>query len=71
MAENGVTERKPSELGLARVVAVGAYLGISRSKVYALMDDGSLPYVKLGKSRRVPWEAVLRLVEANTISAED
>lgn len=53
--------------GLRRVTEVAGFLGISRSKVYAMMDSGELAYVKLGKSRRVPWDAVLRLVEQNTV----
>jgi excisionase family DNA binding protein len=52
---------------LARVVEVAKYLSMSRSKVYAMMDAGELAYVKLGKSRRIPWDAVLQLVEQNTV----
>jgi excisionase family DNA binding protein len=40
----------------------GVHLSVSRSKVYGLMDTGRLPHVKLGRSRRVRWEDVLRLV---------
>jgi excisionase family DNA binding protein len=54
--------------GLQPVPTVARFLSISRSKVYQLMDSGELPYVKLGKSRRVRWADVLRLVEENTVS---
>jgi excisionase family DNA binding protein len=54
-------------VGLRPVREVAAFLALSRSKVYQLMETGELPYVKLGKSRRVRWEDVLKLVEANTI----
>ena len=61
-------ERKPTTLdaaGLQPVRAVAEFLAISRSKVYQLMDGGHLPYVKFGRSRRVRWADVLRLVEEN------
>ena len=53
--------------GLRPVRAVAEFLAISRSKVYQLMEVGDLPYVKLGKSRRVRWADVLALVDRNTI----
>ena len=55
--------------GLATVVEVARFLRISRSKVYQLMDQQVLGYVKLGKNRRVKWEIVYRYVEENTIGA--
>ncbi len=56
------------EQGLRAVASVAKYLSLSRSKVYAMMDSGELPYVKLGKSRRVRWADVLKLVEQNTVA---
>lgn len=56
------------ERGLHPVAAVAEFLSLSRSKVYTLMDSGQLPYVKLGKSRRVRWSDVQRLIDENTIS---
>jgi excisionase family DNA binding protein len=53
---------------LIRVTEVAQHLSLSRSKIYQMMDRGELPYVKLGKSRRVRWPDIERLVEANTIS---
>jgi excisionase family DNA binding protein len=35
-----------------------AALGISRSRVYELMAAGELEYVKLGRSRRIPADAL-------------
>jgi excisionase family DNA binding protein len=54
-------------VGLRPVREVAAFLSLSRSKVYQLMEAGDLPYVKLGKSRRVRWDDVLKLVEQNVI----
>jgi excisionase family DNA binding protein len=44
-----------------------AFLNLSRSKVYRLMGSGDLPFVKLGKSRRVSMSALLTLIEAHTL----
>jgi excisionase family DNA binding protein len=56
-------EAKTSELlmvdGLQRVEAAGRFLGISRSLVYELMESGELPYVKIGRSRRLPHRALI------------
>ena len=61
-------ERNGAE-SLARVPEVAAFLKLSRSKVYSMMDSGELRYVKLGKSRRLRWSDVMSLIEANTVSA--
>ena len=57
--------------GLQPVNKVARFLSLSRSKVYALMEAGQLPYVKLGKSRRVRWADVLALVETHTIGRQE
>jgi excisionase family DNA binding protein len=53
--------------GLAKVSEVADFLKLSRAKVYQLMDAGELCHVKLGRSRRIRWEDVLRLVEQNRV----
>jgi excisionase family DNA binding protein len=55
---------------LARVPEIAAFLSLSRSKVYQMMDAGELPYVKLGKSRRVRWSDVMALIAANTVGRD-
>ena len=47
--------------GLLTVKEAAAFLSISRSKLYELMDHGELPFVKIGRSRRVPRQAVVEL----------
>jgi excisionase family DNA binding protein len=54
--------------GLHTVASVAKFLCLSRSKVYAMMDRGELAFVKFGKSRRVRWSDVLRLIDQNTVS---
>ena len=53
--------------GLTRVSEAAKFLAVSRAKVYQMMTAGELDYVKLGKSRRVPWDAVEAVVEKNTV----
>lgn len=55
--------------GLATVKQAEQFLSVSRAKVYSLMDAGELRYAKLGKSRRIPWQA-LREYAANCLRAE-
>jgi excisionase family DNA binding protein len=57
-----------AERQLARVAEVARFLNVSRSKVYQMMDAGELAYVKLGKSRRVRWSDVQRLVDQNVVA---
>jgi excisionase family DNA binding protein len=49
--------------GLATVEQAREFLAISRAHLYTLMDNGSLKYVKLGKSRRIGWDALYELAE--------
>lgn len=37
-------------------------LGISRAKLYELLDDGSVPSVKIGRSRRISHRALIAFV---------
>jgi excisionase family DNA binding protein len=60
----------PEAQGLYTVPQVAQFLALSRSKIYGLMDQGNLPYVKLGKSRRIKWADVLRLVDESTVRGD-
>jgi excisionase family DNA binding protein len=39
-------------------------LGLSRSRVYELMNDGTLPSARIGKLRRIPVDALHELANA-------
>ena len=52
---------------LKRVAEAAEWLSVSRSKVYQLMDSQLLPYVKLGRSRRLRLEDLEKLVERNIV----
>lgn len=61
-------QSEPNEIirdGLERVSETARFLGVSRSFVYQLIQEGVLPTVKIGKSRRIPVRAVRELVLNN------
>lgn len=55
--------------GLMTVGQVEKFLNLSRSKIYCLMSDGALPFCRIGRSRRVPRQAVLQFAAAHLSSA--
>lgn len=57
-----------NESGLMRITEVAQYLNVSRSKVYQLMGEGELAWIKLGKVRRIPRTQLLQLMDRHTMS---
>lgn len=58
----------PAELvsdGLVTVPEAAAFLSLSRSTLYALMERGDLPYVRIGAARRIPRKALVALALSN------
>ncbi len=58
--------------GLMTVPEAGAFLRLSRSTLYNLMESGRLPYVRLGgdgrrAARRIPRRAVVALAAAHLV----
>ena len=45
--------------GFVAVAEAAQFLGLSRAKVYQIMESGQLPFAKFGKSRRIPRRALL------------
>jgi len=39
------------------------FLRLGLTKVYELMNEGVIPYCKFGKSRRIPKQALVKLVK--------
>ena len=67
-------QSEPNEIisdGLERVSETARFLGVSRSFVYQLIQEGVLPTVKIGKSRRIPVRAVRELVLRNMGSVSE
>ena len=54
--------------GLDRVADAARFLKVSPSSVYNLMGRGRLPYVKIGKSRRIPRRSLVAFAAANLVS---
>jgi excisionase family DNA binding protein len=48
---------------------VGAVLGISKSKTYALFSQGELPVVRLGRAVRVRASALEAFIQRHTAAA--
>lgn len=51
--------------GLLNVEQACEWTGLSRAKLYQLMDKGELPYVKIGRARRIPKQALIEFAAAN------
>lgn len=48
--------------GLVTVKEAGRLLSLSRSTLYLMMDRGELRYAKIGGARRIPKQALGKLV---------
>ncbi len=53
--------------GLTTVKDASGFLSLSRAMIYKLMETGQLQYVKIGRSRRIPRQAVANLAKNNLI----
>lgn len=51
--------------GLMTIGEACEFLSVSRSFVYQLLDTGQLPFVKMGKSRRIPKRALTQYAAGN------
>lgn len=54
--------------GLDRIEDVQRFLALSRTAVYDLMDNGVLPWLKIGRSRRIPHRAVVAFAARNLVT---
>jgi excisionase family DNA binding protein len=48
----------------------GEFLGIKRTKMYELMQDGSIPYVRVAGDRKIPRRALIEYAERNLVSRD-
>ena len=58
-------------LGLATVRDAQEFLSVSRTKIYALMDAGELPFCKVGRCRRIPRRALHQYAEKVLVGARE
>ena len=56
--------------GLQRIPEAAEFLGVSRSLIYRLINEGLLPTVRIGRSRRIPIRAVHELAATNLVRSE-
>jgi excisionase family DNA binding protein len=54
--------------GLLNIEEAKAFLKVSRSTLYLLMDTNQLAYVKLGRSRRVPRRALIDFASGGLVA---
>lgn len=45
------------------VVRAGQALGLSRATAYRMANDGTIPTLRIGRSLRVPVDALIRLID--------
>jgi len=62
--------KEETRLVLLRAPQVAEMLGVSRSKIYTLLAQQKLPVVKIGRSVRVPRDALAAWIEKRTLGAE-
>jgi excisionase family DNA binding protein len=55
--------------GFLDVAEAGKFLGLSRAKLYQLMDNQELTYAKFGKARRIPRRALLEYAARGMVGA--
>lgn len=60
----------PLDDRLLRAADVQAQLGMSRAKVYRLMQHNILPTVRIGGSVRVPRKALFKWIQENTLPGQ-
>lgn len=49
--------------GLLSIREAMSFLRIGRSTLYELMEQGLIPWSKIGRSRRIPKRALVRLAQ--------
>lgn len=54
--------------GLMDVRQAEEFSGLRKSKLYALMASGELPYCKVGSARRIPKKALSEFLAKNLIT---
>lgn len=67
-SETGAHSPVPRE-PLLTATQVQALLGVDRSTVYRMAEDGRLPAVKIGRQWRFPGHRIERMLEVQTLSA--
>jgi excisionase family DNA binding protein len=64
-----VTQRLLAD-GLMSVTEGAAFVGLGRTALYAQMEKGELAYVKLGRRRLIPKQALIEMAERGLVGAD-
>lgn len=56
--------------GLLRIEEAARLLSLGRSKTYQLVQQGEIPSIHIGKSRRIPTAALQHWIDRQTADAE-
>lgn len=64
-----VTREELAADGAVSVAEAMAFLGVSDTHVYDLMNRGELPFCKLGRRRLIPKRALVELLARNMTAA--
>ena len=62
---------KLAEEGFLTISGAESFTGMKRSTLYNLMQDGTLPYAKVGKARRIPKKALIDFMAGNLVMREE
>ena len=62
----GGVERVPVERMLFRPAEAAQAIGVSRSRVYELINSGEIPSLKVGGVRRVPVDKLREWIERHS-----
>jgi excisionase family DNA binding protein len=58
------------EDGLFAPREASMFAKVGRTKIFALMADGSLPYIRIGARRRIPKRALIDYLEARLVKRD-
>ena len=56
--------------GFARIMEAADFLNVSRATIYVLMNDGTLPSKKIGRSRRIPWNGLREYAASDLLGVD-
>ncbi len=53
--------------GLMKISEAAKLMSLGRTKISEMCNDGELPFVRIGKGRRIPRRSVMNYLKANLI----
>jgi excisionase family DNA binding protein len=56
--------------GLDKVTEVAKFFRLSVAQIYVMMNRGDLPFIRVGKCRRIPHRAVVEFATRNLMNVD-